>query len=56
MVIAFGRIFYEEGKISKTIQSIINCTTSRAIYLIALLKSEWFEIENQNQKIIWIII
>lgn len=56
MAIAFGRIFYEEGKISKIIQSIINFTTSCAIYLIALLKSGWFEIENQNQKIILIII
>lgn len=56
MAIAFGRIFYEEGKISKTIQSVVSFTTSCAIYLIALLKSEWFGIENPNQKIPWIII
>jgi len=56
IAIAFGRIFYEDGKISKTIQSVVSFTTSCAIYLIALLKSKWFGIEDPNEKIQWIII
>lgn len=56
MAIAFGRIFYEEGIISKTIRSVLDFTLLCAIYLIGVIKTGWFAIENVNQKIAWIII
>ncbi len=55
MAIAFQRMFYEDGKISKIIQSIVGFTVSCAIYLIALLRIDWIATENQNEKITWIL-
>jgi spore maturation protein SpmB len=56
MAIALQRMFYKDGKVSKVIQSVVGFTVSCVIYLIALLKTGWFEIENLNKKIVELVI
>jgi uncharacterized membrane protein (DUF485 family) len=56
IAIASQRIFYEDGIISKMIRSVVDFLVLCAIYLIGLIKTGWFEIENLNQKIEWIVV